>query len=365
MKNLPQKISLVAQTASVLKDEIRAGRWSKDLPGEHELCGLLHVGRVTLRRALRQLEREGWVRTSQGKRRRIVHRRSLAAPARSDRVMLLTPVPWQGLPPQIVFWIDGLRGHLSEAGYHLDVRENRACYTGRPEGALESLAKRSSVAGWVLSQSTARMQRWFAQRALPCVIAGSRYEGVSLPSVDRDYWAISRHAVGAFLARGHRRLALLNPLPVLAGDRESEGGFKEGLQTHAGDAGGCIIYHNGTVGDICAKLELLLKRRQPPTGLLVARAHHVLSVMSYLLARGLRFPRDAALISRDDNAFLESMLPSVARYAHSPIILARTISSVVLTMVRGGAEPKDHRIMPRFIPGQSLGEVAAGARGMA
>ena len=44
MKNLPQKISLVAQTASVLKDEIQAGRWSKQLPGEHDLRALLHVG---------------------------------------------------------------------------------------------------------------------------------------------------------------------------------------------------------------------------------------------------------------------------------------------------------------------------------
>ena len=357
MKNLPQRISLVAQTASVLKDEIQSGRWSTQLPGEHDLRALLHVGRVTLRSALNQLQREGWIRTSQGKRREIVERRRLGPPARSDRVVLLTPLPLAHLQPRTILWIDGLREHLSEAGYRLEVHEHRDCYSGRPERALESLARRLSAAGWVLSQSTAPMQQWFAQRAMPCVITGSRHEGVLLSSVDRDHRAISRHAAGLFLARGYRRLALINPVPVLAGDRESEEGFKEGLQKCPDDPGSWITYHNGTVNDICAKMELLLKRSQPPEAFLVTRPHHALTVTSYLTSRGLRFPKDVALISRDDDTFLESMVPSVARYSHSPIVFAKAISSLVLTMVRGeAAGPKDHRIMPKFVHGQTLGQ---------
>jgi DNA-binding LacI/PurR family transcriptional regulator len=356
MKNLPQRISLVAQTASILKDEIRAGRWSNQLPGEHDLCALLHVGRVTLRGALNQLDRDGWIRTSQGKRRQIVQRRQVSAPTRSDRVVLLTPLPLPHLQPRTILWIDSLREHLSEAGYQLEVHEHRDCYSGRPERALEALAERLSAAGWVLTQSTARMQRWFAQCGMPCVIAGSRHEGMPLPSVDRDYRAISRHAVGAFLARGHHRLTLLNPLPVLAGDRETEEGFKKGLQKHADSVSDCIIHHNGTVKDICAKLESLLRRSQPPTGLLVARSQHALTVITYLTTRGLRFPKDAALISRDDDTFLASIVPSVARYSHSPAVFARALSNLVLTMVRGGiAEPRDHRIMPELVQGDTLG----------
>lgn len=356
MNNLPQKISLVTQTVSVLKNEIQLGRWSRQLPGEHELCALLHVGRVTLRSALSNLQREGWVRTSRGRRREIVRDRSRIVRERSDRVVLLTPVPLHNLPPQTIYWIDGLREHISEAGYHLEVHGHRDCYSGRPEKALEALALRLNAAGWVISQSTARMQQWFAKRAMPCVITGSRHEGVALPSLDRDYRAISRHAVGALLARGHRRLALLNPTPVLAGDLESEEGFKEGVRKSSyADASFSIVRHNGSVGDICSKVDSLRKTGQPTTGFLVSRSHHVLTVMSHLMSQGLRFPKDVAMVSRDDDSFLTSLTPSIARYSLNPSQFARAISNLVVTTVRNGvAGAKDARMMPEYIAGQTL-----------
>lgn len=357
MNRLPQRLSLVAQTAALLKDEIKAGRWTRQLPGEHELCTLLHVGRVTLRSALSQLQREGWVRTRQGRRREIAARRRSPAAGPSNRVVLLTPVRLANLPPFTIFWIDGLREHLAGENYHLEVHEHPACYSGQPERALESLASRLNPAGWVLSQSTARMQRWFSQRVVPCVITGSRHAGVLLPAVDRDYRAISRHAAGAFLARGHRRLAFLNPGTDLAGDYESEKGFKESVETSSAPGVECFITrHNASVTDICAKLDALLKRFAPPTAFLVSRPNHVLTVMSQLLGRGMRLPRDAALISRDNESFLDSMVPSVARYSLSPALFARTISNLVVEMVSGGmVKPKEHRMMPQFVHGQTLG----------
>jgi LacI family transcriptional regulator len=201
------------------------------------------------------------------------------------------------------------------------------------------------------------MQRWFSQRAVPCVITGSRHAGVLLPSVDRDYRAISRHAAGAFLGRAHRCLAFINPGSGLAGDYESEKGFKEGVEkSRALDVNCCIAHHNGNVADICAKLDALLKRSPPPTAFLVSRPNHVLTVMSHLLGRGLRFPKDLSLISRDDDSFLENMLPSVARYSLNPSLFARTISNLVVEMVRGGVvNPKEHLMMPQFVHGQTLG----------
>lgn len=357
MNRLPQRVSLVAQTTAVLKEELQAGRWTRQLPGEKELCTLLHVGRVTLRSALDQLKREGWVRSSQGRRREIVGRRRVRTSRSSDRVVLLTPVRLVNLQSFTIFWIDGLREHLATEGYHLEVHEHPACYSGRPDRALESLASRLNPAAWVLSQSTARMQRWFSQRMVPCVITGSRHDGILLPSVDRDYRAISRHAAGVFLARGHRHLAFLNPGPELAGDYESEEGFKEGVEKSQRLDTECFISrHNGSVADICAKLDALLKRSPPPTAFLVSRPNHVLTVMSHLLGRGLRFPADATLISRDHDSFLDNVVPSVARYRANPSVFARTISNLVIEVVRDGiVNPKEHRMMAELVSGQTLG----------
>src|SRR5262245_24458940 len=93
MNRLPQKLSLVAQTAAILKERIEAGEWHKWLPGEQELHTQLHVARMTLRGALQQLQREGLVRSSQGKRREILPVERRTSPPSSGRVLLFTPVP--------------------------------------------------------------------------------------------------------------------------------------------------------------------------------------------------------------------------------------------------------------------------------
>jgi DNA-binding LacI/PurR family transcriptional regulator len=149
---------------------------------------------------------------------------------------------------------------------------------------------------------------------------------------------------------------LLNPQPVAAGDLETESGFQE-----AGAAAGpgvetIIARHDGSVADICARLDRLLQRPARPTAFLVSRPTHALTALGHLVQRGLRFPAEAALIARDHDSFLEHVVPSVARYQADPTLFARKLSRLVLEIVSGGAARSvDHRIFPRLIPGQTLG----------
>ena len=144
LQAVPRRVSLAAQTASILRDEIKSGRWQQWLPGEHDLCARLHVSRVTVRSALRRLEQEGWLRASQGRRRDIAvpqtHRRRAAA---NTRVILLTADPLLSLPAFAVFWVDGLREQLSDAGFHLEVHTSRSFYGSRSSHSLKALTPRA------------------------------------------------------------------------------------------------------------------------------------------------------------------------------------------------------------------------------
>ena len=351
---VPRRISLAAQTAGILKEGLRTGRWSGELPGELELAGQLQVSRVTLRKALAGLEREGWVRAGQGRRRQIVARPARGSAA-GRRVLLLTAQPLHRLPPQALYWMDCLREQLAEAGYHLEPQTGQAAFGARPEAALERLHRQFHPAGWVLYQSTARMQEWFSRAVLPCVIAGSVHPEVRLPSVDLNYRAVCRHAAGQFLARGHTRLGFLCPGGGAAGDRESEQGFLEATEART-SAEGTVIRHDGTVAGICHRIDALLARPHPPTALLVARPAFVLTTLTHLLRRQRSLPGDLALISRDDEAFLADLVPTVARYAANPTVFARKISRRVLETVRGAPLTRvETKLMPAFIPGQTLG----------
>ena len=353
---LPQKSSLVLQTAAILKERIQSGEWHKWLPGELELSTQLRVARTTVRKALAQLERAGLVQSQQGRRREILLRRRRSAPGLSGRVLVLTPVPLYVLSLLHVYCANELRETLEKAGLHFELHAERGLFVHGCGAGLERLMKQLRPAACVLLSSTEKMQLWFSRHRVPCVIWGSKYPGVELPSVDKAYRAVCRHAVGLFLARGYRRLMLLNPQQGAAGDLESEEGFREGVAPHR-DKGvyASVLRHDGTVRDICNILATVFRQPGSPTGVLVSRAVNVLTAMGYLSCSGLRGSQNVALISRDNEPFLEHMVPSVARYVISPENMAQRISNTVLEMAQTGlVSSSTHLIMPEFLEGDTF-----------
>jgi LacI family transcriptional regulator len=360
MNRLPQKISLVAQTASVLLEEIQGGRWVGSLPGEHALCAQLHVGRKTLRAALEQLRQEGRLKCERGRRRMIVSRGAAGTTRRAMRVVLLMPAALQSLNPFVLFLVDQLREYLAEEGYQLETHKSPALYRARIPQGLENLSRTLHPAGWVLLQSTETMQKWFAARQLPCVVVGSRHVGVKLPSVDVDYDAVCVHAVNQFVSRGHKQLVLINPQAAAAGDVRTEVGFREAVaQTKASGIQAEVVKHDGTISSICRQVNGLMARPHPPTALLVSRAQYFLTAVTSLLSSGVTVPGDVALISRDNDSSLEAIVPSVARYSQNPKTFAATASRLVMEMIRGMGKIAEHKIMPDFIRGQTLGRPPA------
>jgi DNA-binding LacI/PurR family transcriptional regulator len=237
----------------------------------------------------------------------------------------------------------------------LDFIAQRNCYSDRPGNALTELTSRLRPAAWLLYLSTHAMQMWFSEHGLPAVIPGSRYHDVQLPSVDVDYRATCRHAVGCFLARGHKFLALLNPRSIAGGDLESEHGFLEAGEAAGNGVEAIVGRHDGTVAGICSRLDRLLERKQRPTAFLVSRPTHALTALGHLVRRGVHFPKEAALIARDHDSFLEHAVPSIARYQADPLLFAHKLSRIVFEMASGGdARPRDCRIIPQLIPGDTL-----------
>ncbi len=356
MNRLPQKIPLSAQAAAAIREEISNGRWVQRLPGENELASLLHVSRRTIRAALAQLTSEGSVKCRAGKPREVILRDPLQLKPASNRAILLMPVPLHLLSPFTIFFIDRLREHLAQEGYLLEIRAGREPYRKRFPQGLRRLQETLTPAAWVLTQSTRGMQEWFAQCGTPCVVAGSVYPGIALSSVDLDYAAICRHAVGQFLSRGHRQIVLLNPPSLAAGDLNGEAGFSQAIQnTSTTNVEARIIHHEGTVENICSRLDVLMRSKNRPTALLVSRASHLLTVLGYLALNKFRVPQDVAVISRDDDSFLANVVPLPARYSGNPQLFASTLSRAVLEAISSRKPAMDHRLMPTFLPGQTLG----------
>lgn len=352
----PQRSSLVAETVRVLRQGIQSGLWRGHLPGERVLCSQWQISRPTLRAAMEVLQREKLVEVAHGCRTKVLTKPPAKSPV-TLTVGLLSPEPLHAMPPFVMLWVDELRGQLANEGHLLQVVVGRAGFGRKnPARALESLIAGTPAAAWVLYQATEAMQRWFSEHDTPCVVVGSSFPGTDLSAVDRDYRAACRHAVGLFAGRQHKRVALLIRREQLGGDIESERGFLEGLESFAQrGVSGTICRHDGTNAGLCAKLDDLLAEKPRPTALLVARSAAVLTVLTHLLRRGVRIPQDMALVCRDDDTFLDSTEPRVARYAVSPAAFAKRVHRMVVGLVQDGLVREGNvRVMPTFTRRESV-----------
>ncbi len=352
----PQRSSLVAETVNVMRRAIQSGMWRDHLPGERTLCTMWQISRPTLRSALDVLRREKLIEVGHGKRTRVL---TPAAPRRVKTltVGLLSPEPLHAMPPFVMLWVDELRGQLAAAGHLLHVQVGRAGFGHKnPARALDSLVNGTPAAAWVLYQTTETMQRWFAEQQVPCVVVGSLFPRTELPAVDRDYRAVCRHAIGLLANRGHSHLALFIHRQRLGGDLESEHGFQEGLAAaQARGVSGLMLYHDGTSEGICTQLDAMLALRKRPTAMLMARSGVALTTLTHLLRRGIKVPGDMALLCRDDDSFLDHVVPRMARYVVNPDAFAKQVFRMVMGLVQEGQLPNtDVKVMPSFMARESL-----------
>jgi DNA-binding LacI/PurR family transcriptional regulator len=355
--DIPQRLSLPVQAAAAIRKAIDEHSWEEYLPSERRLCELFQISRPTIRTALHLLQKEGRIETHQGRRNRILAHAKAPSQKQNRLVGLITIEPLHTMPQTAYRGISDMRAHLTQHGFATELLVCPPRSARAQTRKIEEFVRQNHVFCCVLLSVSKELQKWFAEHSVPALVLGSCHPDVKLPSLDYDQRAVCRHAAGIFLAKKHRRMALIVPNSGLAGDIASEEGFLEGVAQHrlVDEARAIIVRHNGTAQNIGMKLDALFASPNPPTALLVAMQPHVLIVIIYLLKHGLSVPDTVSFIARDHDHSFETVSPSFAHYRFGDEKFARYLSRLMLQMVNQRAlAPEPHLVFPTYIPGGTV-----------
>lgn len=350
----------MVQTVESLRSALEQELWAGTLPGERILTETLGVSRPTLRAALEILEKERWIKTTSSRPRVILNRPSAPPKRPLRKVILLAKEPEQEMARMSLLYVKSLRQKLEGAGmefeflYHPRFSQNSSLHIS------ELLPRPNAATVFILFSIPRAIQLYCQKSGYSAVIAGSSAKGIRFPSLDADYRGAARHAAGVFLGRGHRRIALFIRDSGLAGDAMTEVGFLEGARVGR-DRGvvAKVILHSDDSEAIQRKLKSLMRNpAHRPTGILVGRAHHAVTVLCTLQSLGFKVPEDVSLICRDADFGLDWTVPRISCYQYSAEKFATQLTKIVAEMIAGGRIPSGAKALPpTFHEKDSLGKV--------
>lgn len=355
---LPQRRSLTAETASVIQEMILSGEIKHKLPGERDLAVRLQIGRDTLRSALTELEKQGWISVGEhGKRRKILKTPSDDKKAkRSRRIGFLSPKRLEELPPTMLLELDHMREMLARKDISLELQSPPIFASSRPASRLKELVESAHYDAWILYQTNERVQEWFLKQKIPSIVRGQVYPGIDLPSLDLDWRAAGVHSASLLVRNGHRSIGLMVPDTQLQGLFEVEKGIQSALGKMASDITLHTITEQGTAEAVASSLYKICHAENPPTAIITTRSRQVLTLISWLASHRLNIPQNMSLVSLTADNVFEALVPRISYYKLDPSIMARGMVRKLETVMKSQAS-EQKLLIPDFVVGGSVRDI--------
>lgn len=355
---IPQKTSLVQETARVIADRILSGEWRAYLPGERYLSRILEVGRDTVRKALVILVNDGWVSgTDKGRKRRIL--RTTPIPKKRGRKSLraftvgfLSSVSMDKMMPSTLFEIHRVEEALAVRNAILKVVTGSWASKNRPEERLRDLFEREKCSLWILYRTSRETQRWFLKNKIPCLVRGLSHENVKLPQLDIDWQATAQHAAATLWRKGHRHVGIIAPTQPLRGVTAACNGVLgftgEGWNAH-------IIPDPLNREGLVQSLNEFRNNHPEVTALITTRPRQTITVTCWAGVNGLVIPGDISLVSLAYEYFLDEFYPAPDYYQVDNEQVARRVVRSVTRLINGQTISQNSEwLLPEYHPGASV-----------
>jgi|tagenome__1003787_1003787.scaffolds.fasta_scaffold20900267_2 LacI family transcriptional regulator len=275
---------------------------------------------------------------------------------RSDMVgFILTPSRTQFVDPYFLPVLTGAEAVLRQAGLDMIVASDPV-----GDGEMELFRKLTDggrVDAIIISRIRIGDPRpaWLRERGVPFAMLGRDQDEPASPFIDADHFASGREATNWLLARGHRRIALINTPRPIHGSGQRLNGYREAL-----DAAGLppdpdlLAEGDYTAEAGSAVMAGLLALRDPPTAVLCGNDEMAFGAAKSVSEAGLAVGRDVSLIGCDDIPLAAQMSPPLTTLRTSGREVGERLGALVLSQLRGET-PESWLFTPELVVRESAG----------
>ena len=189
---------------------------------------------------------------------------------------------------------------------------------------------------------------------IPVVLIDRYYEDTSLPYVTTNNYQGGLDATRHLLSRGHTRISCIQGVQSSMPNKERVRGYVKAMEDEGLAQDIDIIGNECSVQNGYLETKLLMSRAQRPTAIFALSNTIMLGALKAIREAGLRIPEDIALISFDNNLYMDYMTPSITRISQPVEDMAKLAVKILLDKIKGASNCGSQlRLSPIMVAGES------------
>lgn len=189
---------------------------------------------------------------------------------------------------------------------------------------------------------------------IPVVLIDRYYEDTSLPFVTTNNYQGGLDATRHLLSRGHTRISCIQGVQSSMPNKERVRGYVKAMEDEGLAQDIDIIGNEFSVQNGYLETKLLMSRAQRPTAIFALSNTIMLGALKAIREAGLRIPEDVALISFDNNLYMDYMTPSITRISQPVEDMAKLAVKILLDKIKGASNCGSQlRLSPIMVAGES------------
>ncbi len=241
-----------------------------------------------------------------------------------------------GFTSHIVF---GISEVLAGTQYHLVITPHS--HSKDPLVPVRYILDTGSADGVIISRTEPDDPRveLMHERGMPFSTHGRTDMGIIHPFHDFDNEAFAHEAVRELVARGRRRLALLQPSSKLTYYSHTRIGFQTGLHQYGAEEIPLRITTDNALADIKDTVEALMRSPHAPDGIVCSSSGGAIAVNAGIEAAGFRLGRDIDMVAKQSTDVLSWIRPEIITVSEDFRHAGRELAKAVIARI-DGVEPE-------------------------